>query len=95
MDRPVIDTTGLAGLFDIHLKYARDDAAESLRRMAETVAVPGLREQMLARADALESADPGVSITTALEQQLGLKLVSARGPGESLVIDHVERPSGN
>jgi len=31
----------------------------------------------------------------ALQQQLGLRLVSAKGPGEFLVIDHVERPSAN
>jgi uncharacterized protein (TIGR03435 family) len=32
---------------------------------------------------------------TALEEQLGLKLESARGPVEVLVIDHVEKPSQN
>jgi uncharacterized protein (TIGR03435 family) len=39
--------------------------------------------------------DGGPSIFTALEDQLGLKLESRRGPVENLVIDHVERPSGN
>ena len=32
------------------------------------------------------------SLMTALVEQLGLKLESARGPMEILVIDHVERP---
>jgi uncharacterized protein (TIGR03435 family) len=31
----------------------------------------------------------------AIQQQLGLKLESGKGPVEVIVIDHVERPSGN
>jgi uncharacterized protein (TIGR03435 family) len=42
-----------------------------------------------------ESADSGPSIFTALEEQLGLKLVPAKGPVDTVVIDHVERPSAN
>ena len=37
----------------------------------------------------------GPSIFTAVREQLGLRLISTTGPGESLVIDHVERPSEN
>jgi len=33
-----------------------------------------------------------ISIFTAVEEQLGLKLVSSKGPVDTLVIDHVETP---
>ena len=44
-------------------------------------------------APALDAGPP--SIFTALQEQLGLRLESAKGPVKTLVIDHVERPSGN
>jgi uncharacterized protein (TIGR03435 family) len=37
----------------------------------------------------------GPSIFAALEEQLGLKLESTKGPVEVLVIDHVDKPSSN
>ncbi len=37
----------------------------------------------------------GPSLFTALQDQLGLRLESTKGPVEVLVIDHVERPSDN
>ncbi|WP_317890585.1 TIGR03435 family protein [Acidicapsa ligni] len=35
------------------------------------------------------------SLFTAFQKQLGLKLESAKGPVEILVIDHIEKPSEN
>jgi uncharacterized protein (TIGR03435 family) len=39
--------------------------------------------------------DNSVSLFTVLEDQLGLKVESARGPVDVLVIDHIERPTGD
>lgn len=38
-------------------------------------------------------SDP--SLFSAIQEQLGLKLEATKGPIETLVIDHVEKPSGN
>ena len=40
-----------------------------------------------------ESTKP--DLFTALQQQLGLRLEATRGPVDTLVIDRIERPSGN
>ncbi len=42
-----------------------------------------------------DSGISGVPIAQALQQQLGLRLESARGPVEVIIVDHAEPPSGN
>lgn len=39
--------------------------------------------------------DAGPTLFTALEEQLGLKLVPAKGPVDTFVVDHVEQPTEN
>lgn len=41
------------------------------------------------------ATDSGPTLFTALREQLGLRLVSAEKPAPVIVIDHIERPSGN
>jgi uncharacterized protein (TIGR03435 family) len=41
------------------------------------------------------ASEPGASIFSALQEQLGLKLEARKGPVEMLVIDSAEKPTGN
>ena len=45
--------------------------------------------------NALPSSDNLPSLFAAVQEQLGLKLESAKGPVDVLVIEHAERPSPN
>ena len=84
--RPVVDTTGLTGLYDFTLKFAPEGIraggpmGPTLTRLAaQTPAAP---------------ADPDApSLSVALQEQLGLRLESARGPVEVVVIDRLEKPT--
>jgi bla regulator protein BlaR1 len=86
-ERPVIDKTGIAGKFDFHLEFSPDEATPKFLPGADGDGGPA------APGDA--ASDPvGPSLFTAI-QQLGLKLEPSKGSKEFLVIDHVERPTGN
>jgi uncharacterized protein (TIGR03435 family) len=54
-----------------------------------------LRDSNPPTGEAGTSPEPALSIFTALQEQLGLRLESAKGQVEMLVIDHVERPTEN
>jgi uncharacterized protein (TIGR03435 family) len=79
--KTVQNKTGLTGLYDFELSFD----PEVMMRMASQLGinVPG-------PANLPPSDSP--SLLTALREQLGLKLDSARGPVEMLVIDSAEMP---
>ena len=73
LGRAVIDKTGPAGTYDLHLQWT---------------------DAPLNNAPTPETSD-GPSIFTAVTEQLGQKLESAKEPVEVIAIDHMERPSDN
>jgi uncharacterized protein (TIGR03435 family) len=78
--RVVQDETGLKGEYDFTLQWTRDN---------------------LSAGDGAISADSsikdasGPSLFTALQQQLGLKLEPKKGPVDTIIIQHIEKPSEN
>jgi len=86
LGRTVIDKTGFSGAFDVDLQFAPDQALAVLPP-------PGPPGAPGATAPAADPAGP--SIFTAIQEQLGLKLDSGKGPVEVLVIDSVEKPTEN
>jgi uncharacterized protein (TIGR03435 family) len=84
VDRPVIDQTGIKGLFNFHLEYAPDEFTRG-----------GLLDASPDDPTAAPDAAVGQSVFGALQQQLGLKLEQGKGPHGFLVIDHVEQWSEN
>jgi bla regulator protein blaR1 len=83
--RTVVDKTGLTGNYDFTLTWTADPPAGGERPQGADAG--GIAQQ--------PPGDNGPTLFTALEEQLGLKLESTKGPVDVLVIDHVEMPSGN
>jgi uncharacterized protein (TIGR03435 family) len=81
LNRTVLNKTGLTGTYDVSLRWAVDPT------------IPGLYDNL--GGAPVPDADTEPIIFNALQEQLGLKLESGRGPVEVLVIDQVEKPSPN
>jgi uncharacterized protein (TIGR03435 family) len=68
------------------------------RQVADKTGLTGHADITLKWSDDVAAQQGGpnvVSIFTAIEEQLGLKLQSSKGPVDTLVIDHAEMPSAN
>jgi uncharacterized protein (TIGR03435 family) len=81
--RMVQDKTGLTGLYDFELRFDPQVLMAMLPQL-------GLNLPASATANLPGSDSP--ALLTALQEQLGLKLESQRGPVEVLVIDSAEMP---
>jgi uncharacterized protein (TIGR03435 family) len=80
LGRWVVDKTMLKGLYDVSLEWT-PDISQPLDIYDPTLPFPR------------NASAP--SIYTAIKERLGLRLVSAKGPVKVLVIDSVQKPSGN
>ncbi len=100
LGRPVLDETGLQGAYDFDLTFTPDQSqpvgfggpgpgpAAAPPPPPPGGAFPGFKDP--------PPIDPnGPTLFTAIQDQLGLKLESKKGPVENLVIDHAEKPSEN
>ncbi len=78
--RPVIDKTGLTGLYDFDLTIDLQTLARIYADLGVNLPLP-------------PNLPEGPSLMTLLQEDLGLKLESERGPGDVLVVDSAEMPT--
>lgn len=79
MRAPVVDQTGLTGLYDFTLKFASPRMVAAAQSGVDSIPLP----------------ETAPELPAAIQEQLGLKLEQAKGPIRIVIIDHVERPSAN
>jgi len=84
LGRPLFDKTGLIGNYDFELHWTPDDAPPPMAGRAQG-----------GPAGSEGASDPGPSLFTALQEQLGLRLDPQKGSVDVVVIDHIEQPSAN
>jgi bla regulator protein blaR1 len=78
--RLVLDKTGLRGNYTFMLKWTPENLSARGGQSADNVPSSDLS---------------GLSLFTALQEQMGLKLESTKVPVDTIVIDHIEQPSTN
>lgn len=83
--RVIINDTKMDGSYDLTLEWAPDSSTLSPRATGGDQASdnPPLAQTT------------GPSIFTALQEQLGLKLERRKGPVDTVIIEHIEKPSEN
>jgi uncharacterized protein (TIGR03435 family) len=81
LDRPVVDRTGLTEKYDFKLKWTPDEAQWN-------TAVAGVARPP-------DGENPPPPLTTALQEQLGLRLTATKTVTDVYIVDHIEKPSQN
>jgi uncharacterized protein (TIGR03435 family) len=82
LNSTVQNQTGLKGIYDFSLSFTPNDAASAAPD-------PG------GGANGGIADNAGTSLFAAVQDQLGLKLESKKGPVDVVVVDHVDKPSDN
>ena len=80
LDRPVIDQTKLKGGYDFELSFTQN-------------LPPGVKDGDVIKGAAIDTSGP--TVFEAMRKQLGLKLEAQKGPVDIMVIDRVEKPTGD
>jgi uncharacterized protein (TIGR03435 family) len=80
LGRPVADATGLKGKYDIDMTWSID--------LAGILEMSGRRDLA---GEVPDNGPSGPTLIHAVQDQLGLKLNSKKGPGDIVVVDHVEK----
>jgi uncharacterized protein (TIGR03435 family) len=85
LGRKIVDSTGLKGKYDIDMKWYLEWNVEGL--------TPDQRELV---GEEPPDLPHGPSFLHAVRDQLGLELISKKGSGDVVVVDHFEKvPTGN
>jgi uncharacterized protein (TIGR03435 family) len=80
LGRPVVDQTGLTGTYDWYIEFLPE-------------LPPGLPPGAVIQGRPPDASGP--SFIEALRNQIGIKLVSQKGPYDYLIVDHIEHPTEN
>jgi uncharacterized protein (TIGR03435 family) len=83
--KPILDKTGLTGRYDFSFKFSTQN----------TIGFSSPTDPAGAPPTTMMVNSEGPSLFKALQDNLGLKLESGKGPVPVIVIDHVEKPSAN
>jgi uncharacterized protein (TIGR03435 family) len=89
LGRTVVDKTGFTTTFDVNLQFTPDESLAGLPVPPPSPDLPNNSTRPV------PSPDLYGTIFAAIQEQLGLKLESAKGPVDMLIIDSVEKPSDN
>jgi uncharacterized protein (TIGR03435 family) len=81
MDKPVVDHTGLTPRYDFNLNWTPDES--------QFESMGGFKPP------ATEDPNAPPALSTAMQEQLGLKFEATKAPADVFVIDKVEKPSAN